>query len=93
MGVGSGGSLALLLEGKEVGDPFRLLCDRELLERGSGVPGVCDGRLFEVREADGSLCWRGPGVWRPLSPALAPSRMRIWAQGYVARCWVLGSAF
>ena len=39
---------ALLVEGEMVGNAVRPLCHRELLEGGSGVLGVCDGRVAEV---------------------------------------------
>ena len=75
---------ALLLEGEKVGDPVHSPCYRELLEGFHGVLGVCDGRVVEFKEFDGSLSGRGPGLWRPLSLALAPSGRKMGAGGLFA---------
>ena len=84
---------AFLLEGEKVGDPVRSLCHPEFLEGGSGLCGVCDGRLVEVEEVDRRLRGRRPGLWRPSSLALAPSGRRIEAWGRFAGWWALGWAW
>ena len=78
------------MEAEEVGDPPRPLCHRELLEGGCGVLGVCDGRVVEVEEVDGSLGGRGPALWRLSSSVLAPSGRRIGVWGFFAGWWALG---
>ena len=81
---------AFFLEGEKVGDLLLPLCHPELLEGGCGVLGVCDGRVVEFEEVDGSLGGRRPGLWRLLSSALAPSGRRIWARELFAGWWALG---
>ena len=82
--------LALFLEGEEVGNPPRPLCHRELLEGGCGILGVCDGRVVEVGEVDGGLGGGGPGLWRLVPSALAPSGRGTGGRGPFAGWWALG---
>ena len=84
---------ALLLEGERMGSPVHPLCHRELLKGGGGVPGVCDGRVVEGEEVDGSLDGRGLGLSGPSSRALAPSGRRTGARGLFAGWWALGWAW
>ena len=81
---------ALFLDGEGVGNPLRPLCHRELLEGGRGVPGVHDGRVVEVEEVDGGLDGGGPGLWRLVPSALAPSGRGTGARGLFAWWWALG---
>ena len=83
----------LLLEGEKVGDPVRFLFHWELPGGGGGVLGVCDSRVVEVEEVDGSLGGHGPRLWRPLFPYLAPSGRRSGAQGPFAGWWAPGWAW
>ena len=53
---------------------------------------VCDGRSVEVEEVDGGLGAGGPGLWRLVPSALAPSGRGTGARGLFARWWVLGRA-
>ena len=71
-------------------NPPRPLCHRELLEGGCGVLGVCDGRVVEVEEVDGGLAGGGPGLWRLVPSALAPSGRGTGARGVFASWWALG---
>ena len=80
---------ALFLKGKEVGNPPRPLCHRELLEGDCGVLGVCDGRVVEVEEVDGGLGGGGPGLWRLVPSALAQSGRGPGALGPFAGWWAL----
>ena len=84
---------ALLLEGEKLGDPVRTLCHRELMVGGGCVLGLCDGRMVEVEEVDGSRGRRGRGLWRPSSMGLASSGRRIGARDCFAGWWALGWAW
>ena len=75
-----------------MGNPLRPLCHQELLEGGCGVLGVCDGRSVEVEEVDGGLGGGGPGLWRLVPSALAPSGRGTGARGLFAWWWALGLA-
>ena len=84
---------ALLLEGEKIGNSVRPPCHRELLEGGGGVLGLCDGRVVEVEDVDGSLGRRGPVLWGLSSLELAPSGRRLGARLLFAGCWAFGWAW
>ena len=55
-----------------------------------GVLGVCDGRVVEVEEVDGGLGGGGPGLWRLVLSALAPSGRGTGARGLFAGLLAFG---
>ena len=60
------------------------------MEGGRGVLGVCVGRVVEVEEVDGGLGGSGPGPWRLVPSALAPSGRGTEARGFLPGCGRLG---
>ena len=77
-------------EGEEVGNPTWPLSHRDLPEGGCGILGVCDGWVVEVEEVDGCLGGGGPGLWRLVPSALAPSGRGTGARGFFPGWWALG---